>query len=448
MKHLYFIFLVLLLFPTHAHGQYTPIVVQTNVDSVPSLPKTSVWKDVGKMAFEPSILIVSGLATWNAREEIRDVRNRYFPEFRSHYDDYMQFAPAATAFGLKLAGVQGRNNLERTVFSYAAGTVIMMTVVHALKHATCVRRPDGSTYNSFPSGHTANAFMNAAFLHHEYGNLNNAYGVAGYGMAISTGIGRSVNNRHWISDILVGAGIGILSSRLGYFFIDRIYGNKGDHLHPLRGSACSDYPSYLALKAGYTTTAHMLMDEFGPDNQISSGFEMGIDGGYYFSRNWGVGGSIYFTSFPVKPSSELQGNEYLEIMPQSVGLVNVTMGPQHTCHISGDWLFSAKIEAGLSRGTPGKVGFTYSSPAESYSGNISTYRPRLTFIANTEMSVTYKVNSGLGITPYAGFHFLNPRIAYELHDLPTTPENKKEIYSSGRKSLNYFSTGVKLTAFF
>lgn len=448
MKQLYFIFLALLLFPTHVHAQYTPIVEQPRVDSVSSLPKKSVWKDFGKMTLEPSILITSGLATWNLREEIRDVRNRYLPEFRSHYDDYMQFAPAATTFGLKIAGVQGRNNLVRTTLSYTAGMGIMLAVVHALKYTTCVERPDGSTRNSFPSGHTANAFMNAAFMHHEYGNTSKAYSMAGYGMAISTGIGRSVNNRHWISDILVGAGIGILSSRLGYFFIDRIYGNKGDNLHGLRENSCSEYPSFLALKSGYAITAHVLIDEFGPNNRISSGFEMGIEGAYYFLRNWGVGGSFYFTSFPVKPSSELMEDTHFEIIPQSVGLLNATVGPHYTHHFSDEWLLSMKIEGGISRGTPGKVGYALHSPKERETGNISTYRPRSTFIANTEVSATYKINSMLGITPYVGIHFLNPRIAYELHDLPSTPETEKDVYLSGRKSMNYFSTGVKLTAFF
>jgi len=70
------------------------------------------------------------------------------------------------------------------------------------------------------------AFTNASFLHKEYGMVNPAYSIAGYGSAAITGLGRNLNNRHWVPDILAGAGIGIISTELGYFFIDKIYKNK------------------------------------------------------------------------------------------------------------------------------------------------------------------------------------------------------------------------------
>ena len=35
------------------------------------------------------------------------------------------------------------------------------------------------------------------------------------------------NNRHWLSDVLTGAGIGILSTELGYYLADRLFKEKG-----------------------------------------------------------------------------------------------------------------------------------------------------------------------------------------------------------------------------
>lgn len=46
-------------------------------------------------------------------------------------------------------------------------------------------------------------------------------------MATATGLMRMANNKHWLSDVMVGAGIGILSTEFGYWIADAICGNKG-----------------------------------------------------------------------------------------------------------------------------------------------------------------------------------------------------------------------------
>ena len=80
----------------------------------------------------------------------------------------------------------------------------------------------------FLSGHTAFAFAAATILHKEYGQTRSPlYSIAGYSLATITGVGRVLNNRHWVSDVLVGAGIGIVSTDLGYFLSDVILKQKG-----------------------------------------------------------------------------------------------------------------------------------------------------------------------------------------------------------------------------
>lgn len=49
------------------------------------------------------------------------------------------------------------------------------------------------------------------------------YSIGGYTLAGLTGVTRQLNNRHWIGDVLVGAGIGMISTDLGYFFSDLIF---------------------------------------------------------------------------------------------------------------------------------------------------------------------------------------------------------------------------------
>lgn len=172
-------------------------------------------------------LIVAGLVVQERDHGFRHLRNDYVPSFRFRYDDYLQYAPAALMLGLKIGGVRGRSSWGRMLVSDAFSVALMAGAVNSLKYTCRMPRPDGSNNKSFPSGHTATAFMAATMLHKEYGGRSPWYSIAGYSMATVTGVSRMLNNKHWLSDVLVGAGIGILSVELGYLFADLIFKDKG-----------------------------------------------------------------------------------------------------------------------------------------------------------------------------------------------------------------------------
>ncbi len=155
-------------------------------------------------------LVVAGLVVQERDRGFRHLRNDYVPSFRLHYDDYLQYAPAALMLGLKIGGVRGRSSWGRMLVSDAFSVALMAGAVNSLKYTCRMPRPDGSNNKSFPSGHTATAFMAATMLHKEYGGRSPWYSIAGYSMATVTGVSRMLNNKHWLSDVLVGAGIGIL----------------------------------------------------------------------------------------------------------------------------------------------------------------------------------------------------------------------------------------------
>ena len=77
-------------------------------------------------------------------------------------------------------------------------------------------RPDRSDNYSFPSGHTANAFAAAEFMAQEYAEKSPWFGVIGYSFATATAVLRVYNRDHWFSDIITGAGVGILSTKAAY----------------------------------------------------------------------------------------------------------------------------------------------------------------------------------------------------------------------------------------
>ncbi|WP_445454656.1 phosphatase PAP2 family protein [Flavobacterium sp. 25HG05S-40] len=132
-------------------------------------------------------------------------------------DDFSQYVPMASLYGLSALGVKGKNNMKDKTIILATSYLLMGLTVNAFKQTASVKRPDETSLNSFPSGHTATAFMGAEILYQEYKEASVWYGIAGYIIAAGTGTFRMYNNRHWLSDVVAGAGIGIISAKAGYW---------------------------------------------------------------------------------------------------------------------------------------------------------------------------------------------------------------------------------------
>lgn len=173
----------------------------------------------------PGLLIASGTALMLDRDadefflsnfEVREERNEKFLNFSSHLDDYLQHAPSLTAFSFSVAGLKGRHDLPNQAALFLKSELLMLGVVYSLKYTVGEARPDTGRKNSFPSGHTAQAFTAATFFAKEYGYKSVWITIGSYTVATTVGVFRMLNNRHWISDVLVGAGIGMLSTELVY----------------------------------------------------------------------------------------------------------------------------------------------------------------------------------------------------------------------------------------
>ncbi len=143
----------------------------------------------------------------------------HYRGFRSPLDDYTRHVPTAAVFGLSLAGVPARHGLPERVVLFGAANLLGTGVTSWLKRRVRDARPyDPAVRSSFPSYHTTQAFVGATVLAEEYGGRpGGGWLIAGgYAMATATGVLRLLNNQHWSSDVLVGAGIGILSTELVY----------------------------------------------------------------------------------------------------------------------------------------------------------------------------------------------------------------------------------------
>ena len=136
---------------------------------------------------------------------------------KTSIDDFSQYAPIAAFYGLSALGVKSKNTFKDKTIIFATSYLLMGLTVNAFKKTASVERPDGSSLNSFPSGHTATSFMGAELMMQEYKNESLWYGISGYVIAAGTGAFRMYNNRHWLTDVVAGAGIGILSAKAGYW---------------------------------------------------------------------------------------------------------------------------------------------------------------------------------------------------------------------------------------
>ena len=161
-------------------------------------------------------------------------------------DDYLQYVPLASVYGLSLLGADAKHNyVDRTLEVGVAG-VALVGIVGGAKFLIQKERPDGSDFDSFPSGHSAKAFMGAELVRIEYGEEHPWLAVGAYTIATATGALRVYNNQHWLSDVIAGAGVGILSARIGYWLLP--YTKR--MMHRLTG--CEIFVSPTASSTGAT----------------------------------------------------------------------------------------------------------------------------------------------------------------------------------------------------
>ncbi|MBP5688090.1 MAG: phosphatase PAP2 family protein [Muribaculaceae bacterium] len=254
--------------------------------------------------------------------------------FHNEIDNYTQYVPLALTIGLKIAGVESRSDWPRFWASSAASAAIMAGLVNGIKYTASEMRPDGSTRNSWPSGHTATAFLAATILHKEYGLTRSPwYSVGAYTLATATGVMRVLNNRHWISDVLSGAGIGILSVELGYGLMDLLFKNRG----LMRGDL-SEFPdlrknpSFFAIEMGVGFGNKTLIlpafhfdvptdifdeEDINDDTPLELKFRsataVGVEGAYFFNPYIGIGGRLRVKATPINGWSKFALTEEDEI---------------------------------------------------------------------------------------------------------------------------------------
>lgn len=381
------------------------------------------------MAYIGIPLIAGGFIIKGESDHFMDLRNRYIPTFKRHYDDYLQYLPAAVMIGMKIAGVEGRSSWGRMLTSDAFSAILMAASINTIKSTTKVMRPDGSSRNSFPSGHSATAFMAATMIHKEYGlTLSPWYSIGAYSVATATAVSRQLNNRHWLSDIMVGAGIGIISTELGYYFADLIFKDKGikhynlpdDIIDPKRP------PSFIAYYIGFGILP--LKFNLSEDVLISSstGSTVGVEGAWFFSPYIGIGGRFTVSNIPISLDNDLYLSVHTDldskletIQPAATDVLSLSGGVYFSCPVTNRWQVGTKLLLGTDYSSGNNItSFYYDKPEdkELKSMNIVNIKEFHALNIGTGASINYIARQNFGVKLFVDYNLVLTHTSFQVND--------------------------------
>jgi len=117
-------------------------------------------------------------------------------------------AASATTWGTGL--LFHSEELKTTGRTLVLGLATDVLVVTSVKLLARRERPDGSDFHSFPSGHTSGAFTASTVLSRRYGWK---IGAPAYALATLTAMDRMEDRKHFASDVVAGAALGIIIGR-------------------------------------------------------------------------------------------------------------------------------------------------------------------------------------------------------------------------------------------
>ncbi len=372
--------------------------------------------DTGKSLIASGALIGLGMYTYKDngflnRVTTKEQINRYLPGYENTLDDYTQYIPYAGIYILDAAGVKSKHKILRKTTSVATGLLLNLIVVQGLKYAIAEPRPDGSSNNAFPSGHTTTAFMGAHVFHKEYGERSPYYSIGGYLLASVTGFFRQLNDRHWSSDVLVGAGLGISLTELSYYLNGLYFGDEGINEIDYAAPVAPNYnkPSFLEAKVSF---AQLINDNTVPDPFLiaKNGFSIDFEGAYFFNKYFGAGGNAGIQSFPLDVDPGLEAifeARGFDIQSESVGNSKYSLGP-FVQYPFGKSSIGVKILAGYSTISDTEVRLSPNTDEITEADDIvyASLSPKGGFILTTGAYFKHRLSDKLYIGLFADYNYL------------------------------------------
>ena len=180
----------------------------------------TAWKDT---TVSKNYLSISGalMATGflingdNTRKDIQEWVQEQIPVQDYKLDDFLQHAPIVGVITSDLLLKRSKGERQRHIRHLLVSEGAALGTMFLLKSILDEERPNGGSLST-PSGHSTYVFASAGVLYHSLRDDHPFWAYSGYVVGTFVAASRVVKNRHWLSDVMIGAGLGLLSSHLSY----------------------------------------------------------------------------------------------------------------------------------------------------------------------------------------------------------------------------------------
>ncbi len=187
-----------------------------------------------------------------------------------------------------------RHRSAGEIAASAGGALLINAgLTEALKHSVHEMRPDRTGNNSFPSRHTSWAFTASTILSNELYRYSPWWSLGAQAASTLVGAQRVATRRHYASDVLAGAALGVASTELSYFICRKIFGSDSPRRYRM--------PNDFRMSVSMTTGASFVFDR-----RYRSGLTGTIDFRLPIGEHWGWSVSGFGATTPIKIKDRLE----------------------------------------------------------------------------------------------------------------------------------------------
>lgn len=281
--------------------------------------------------------LAAGIVARSAAPTVMEISGALKDRKSTPVADVAQYLPLAFPWAMKAFGAPTRSGWGRMAVSHAFGAFIMAGATEALKRSVMSRRPDGSDWRSFPSGHTAWAFLGATATAIELGDRSPWYAVGAYAFATGVAVSRVIDGRHFPADVAAGAGVGIISAQLGNWLGDAVFGRR--QLNPMSGGFDCDDDSRLSLSLVSGLRYELGRQRVGDRRfSVTPALTAALSLGWRLHPHFGVGVEASMSS------AYLVGDEVLTARLNTLG---VSVSGSYILRFARLWRWDCGVSAGL-----------------------------------------------------------------------------------------------------
>ena len=176
----------------------------------------------------PSSLIMYGLLK-PIIPGIKNLDNQLWQQVKSSYpndhttaDNYLMWVPSSSVYLLDAFSIKTTHSFKEHLMLDAGSIIIAGGIGYVMRKISGNIEVYKMNGTKFPSGHTVNVFRGAEIFHQELKETNKLLSYSGYLIAVVVGTLRIYNKAHYLTEVIAGAGLGIISTKLTYWTFNKI----------------------------------------------------------------------------------------------------------------------------------------------------------------------------------------------------------------------------------